>query len=96
MLGQLHLVAEANSPLGILQREEEEEEEAKGESEGSRSGDSDISGAFGATYLHRISQLPRHFLKRVTHYQAKKIQGTSVEIFHLSGSEEMNKYDAHI
>lgn len=45
------------------------------ERERSRSRDGDISGAFGATYLHRISQLPRHFLKRATHYQTKKIQG---------------------
>lgn len=50
-------------------------EEVKGEREASRSRDSDISGAFGATYLPGISQLPWHFLKRATHYQAHKMRG---------------------
>lgn len=66
-------------------------EEVRGEREGSRSGDSDISGAFGATYHRRISQLPWHFLKRATHYQAEEIPGTFEDIFHREIMEEPQK-----
>lgn len=75
---QLYLVLEPNSSLGIFLSAWRRWGEGR---RVSRYRDSDISGAFGAAYLHRISQLPWHFLKWATHYQTRKSQGILREVF---------------